>query len=1086
MPLALKLFGPPRVERDGQPLATDRRKALALLAYLAVTGSAKARAHSREKLAALLWPEYESGKAFAYLRRTLWELNQMLGAGWLTADRETVELTGSLQVDALDFARRVAEARAAGADRCGVALPLLTEAAALYTDHFLAGFNLKDALDFDEWAGFQAEGYRRDLAWVLEALARCHTEQDAEAALPYARRWLSLDTLNETAHRALMLAYAKAGQLSAALRQYQDCERVLREELGAEPEEATKALLQQIKAGETGSGGAGEKGSVSPAPRPSLPQQATPFLGRQQQLTEIAELLARPECRLLTIVGPGGVGKTRLALRAAEAQLPNFAQGVFFVPLAPVAAPEFIAPAIAEGVGFQFFGQANPTTQLQQLSNYLREKQLLLVLDNFEHLMPAAEHVSELLQAAPRLRVIVTSRERLNLQEEFTLTLAGMRVPALAEIESAASAQLFVQTAQRVRVGFTLAEADHAPLVQLIQMLDGLPLGIELAATWVKTLPVNAIAAEIERGLDILETPLKNVTERHRSLRAVFEYSWRLLSERERAAFARLAVFQGRFGREAAQTVAEAPLPVLAGLVDKSLVYQLNGHYDLHMAVRQFAAEKLGAAYRAARERHCAYYAEFARSRLKALRGHGQKHALDEFAEEIDNLRAGFRWAVEHGAAEAVGGYLESLMWFYDSRSRFQEAEELLNAARETWKAADLIGAQLLTWQAWFNYRLGKVPLAQARYREALARLKALGKRAQETLAFANLQAVIARTFTELEEALPLLRLSADYFRATGNRWGSAFLQPFLSLRAPFPEQERAYLESIAEFRDLGDRRMAAVYLMELGELVHHQGLFARAMHYYAEAMPLTRELGDRFALAQALDYSGWVARQMGDHALARAQHEESLALSREIGDALGLAGSLDNLGLLALEMGDLPEAERLLNDGLARRRASGEKWSTLVSLSHVGELALAQGDVPRAEAFALEGLAVEPRYNMLLNVLGSVRLRQGRLAEAFAAFREGLRWSRVGDTRWLMVDTFARLAEFYEQSGEAPRAVELAAFVLNQPACDAATRRRAERLLQSLALPAADRANAEARGRALTWEQAIEWVELAEERGGR
>src|SRR5579859_1028258 len=620
--LSLYLFGHPRLQLDSTPVETDRRKAVALLAYLAVTR----RRHSREALAALLWPDYDPSHAFAYLRRSLWEINQVAGAGWVLAERETVGLNpqADLWLDVGRFRALLAEARP-GQPGCA-GLPPLAEAVALYQEHFCAGFNLKDAPEFDEWVFFEAEALRRDLAGALERLIRCHLEQgEAEGAIPYARRLLALDPLNEAAHRHLMRAYAAAGQPSAAVRQYQECVRLLQAELGAAPQPETSAVYAQIQFGASESRLATAPAETGRLPGHRPPAFPTPFIGRVPELEQIASLLANPACRLLTLVAPGGTGKTRLAQQAAEANAAAFSKGVYFVPLAAQNSAEFLVPAIASGLEYRFAGPADPK---EQLLHYLCDQHLLLVLDNFEHLLDGAGLVSEILAGSPGVKVLATSRERLNLQPEWVFEVRGMSYPRPDEVnrgplEGYSAVELFVQSARRAWTGFAMSESDVPSVVRICALVAGLPLALELAATWVRTLSCAEVAQEIERDLGFLTTSQRDVPERHRSLRAVFDHSWRLLAADEQRVLRRLAVFRGGFGREAAEQVAGASLPLLAALLDKSLMSRnAAGRYDLHELIRQYLGEQLMEAgeVQPIRSQHLAYYLHLAEQAEPELR----------------------------------------------------------------------------------------------------------------------------------------------------------------------------------------------------------------------------------------------------------------------------------------------------------------------------------------------------------------------------------------------------------------------------------------------------------------------------------
>jgi predicted ATPase len=331
----------------------------------------------------------------------------------------------------------------------------------------------------------------------------------------------------------------------------------------------------------------------------TLPAHPTPFIGRSQELTEITALLENPACRLLTLVGPGGIGKTRLALEGAtqlfnrERAAAAFPDKVYFVALQPLTAPEFILSALAEAIGVQFYPGAEP---LLQLIDFLCPQATLLIFDNFEHLLDGVGIVSDILSGAPNVKILVTSRETLNLQEEWLYLVKGLHFPQSerdAEWERHSAVRLFAQSALRARPDFSL-DADKHAVLQICQMVEGMPLALEMTAAWLRRLPSHAIVQELERGLGILESPARNVPARHRSMRAVFEYSWNLLTDSERDVFKKVSVFRGGFSRDAAEKVAEASLSVLSALVDKSLLQvDAAGRYDIHELLRQYGAEQL-------------------------------------------------------------------------------------------------------------------------------------------------------------------------------------------------------------------------------------------------------------------------------------------------------------------------------------------------------------------------------------------------------------------------------------------------------------------------------------------------------------
>ncbi|RPI24995.1 MAG: tetratricopeptide repeat protein, partial [Chloroflexota bacterium] len=655
--LILRLLGAPQIELNEQAIATDRRKAIALLAYLAVTGSR----HSRETLAALFWPDYDQSQAFAYLRRTVWELNHALGEGWIESDRDTVGLTNGSewQLDVSRFLELTNQWKAA-VNGSGDAIDLLSEAVSMYRGDFLAGFTLRDSPDFDEWQVFQSENLRRRFGEALETLAGGYRERgDLDSAIDVARRWLALDPLNEPAHRELMRLYIKAGQRSAALRQYEECVRILHEELNVSPEPETTELYKQIK-DSTRRAVQGLKVNEQPSSRlrPSnLPKPSTPFIGREKELAEILSLLADPNCRLLTLAGSGGIGKTRLSIRAAETQLDDYPHGVYFVSLAPLYSTDSLLLAIADTIGFTFYGRSARGETVQdpklQLLEYLREKKMLLVMDNFEHLLDSAELLAKIAAAAPMVKFLVTSRERLNLPGEWVLDIQGMSYPddgPSEAWEAYPAVELFLQSARRAQANFVLANSDRLHINRICQLVDGMPLGIELAAAWVKMMSCQEIAQEIEKSLDFLMTSLRGVPERHRSIRAVFEHSWNLMSEGEREALRRLSVFRCGFQREAAGRVAEATLARLSALTDKSILRRgPSGRWDLHEVLKQYAAAKLDetpAEKTDTNQRHSEYYLGLLGQLNGKLRGPAAREAIEQIEEEYENIRLAWSWAV--------------------------------------------------------------------------------------------------------------------------------------------------------------------------------------------------------------------------------------------------------------------------------------------------------------------------------------------------------------------------------------------------------------------------------------------------------
>ncbi len=713
--LDLYYLGPPHVELNSRTVELRLAKSGALLAYLAVTG----KPHSRSALATLLWPESDSDHGLTSLRSILLEINQTLGHGWLIADRKTVYLNpeADLWLDVQNFSTRIAACRAHGhaeGDVCERCLPLLTTAVNLYHGDFMAGFSLRDSLNFDEWQLFQTEHFRKLQAHALTRLAQFFGAQGPagmESAIGFARQYVELDPLNEPAHRQLMQLYIQNGQRNEARRQYQLCEQILGMELGVAPAEATRALLNQsgnatgpavdinvadrLPASSDLTLGLGTLhptpglgtlhltpglGTLHPTPGArafaGLPARLTPFLGREAERAAIAFLLRdTPTCRLVTLVGPGGIGKTRLALQIAEdivvsSQGGVFPHGVVFVALDSVDFPDYLIPTILESLPF---APRHEEPTLAALLACLRDKALLLLLDSFDNLLGHTALLESILQAAPRVKLLVTSQEPLYLQGEWLVKVTGIEYPPenAENVQDYYAVQLFLQAARRVLPDFAPVVGDWPWIGRICRLVDGMPLGIELAATWTRMLSCREIALRIEDNLEFLSTSLRNVPPRHRSLRAVFAHTWNLLSPEERRVFQQISVFVGGFCEEAAAQVAQAPLTVLLSLVDRGLLHrQASGRYDRHPLLWGYAAEKLAADpadQSTVRARHSAYYTAFLKEKLPRL-SHSPKATLALIEADIENIRAALHWSVTHPQDADDGQTLEQLYYSYEKR----------------------------------------------------------------------------------------------------------------------------------------------------------------------------------------------------------------------------------------------------------------------------------------------------------------------------------------------------------------------------------------------------------------------------------
>jgi DNA-binding SARP family transcriptional activator/predicted ATPase/pimeloyl-ACP methyl ester carboxylesterase len=1286
--LRLYLLGNPRLERNDKPVAIARRKALALLAYLAATR----QSHSRDELATLFWPDQNQSGARASLRRDLSSLKRVLGAHALIADQAQIGFNPEVDVwiDAEDFQAKVTMPQSHAHDHqavCADCLVGVTEAVELYVGDFMAGFNLPDSPAFDEWQFFETERLRQLLAHALQSLVRWHVDHgEYEQGITYARRWLALDPLHEAAHRQLMQLYAWAGQQSAALRQYQECVRLLEEELRVPPDGATTELYEAIRTkqlasphteqinrappavvagpappGDTASTSAApsslatasitsaaqqqirfctapdgvriaysllgdgpplikaanwlshleydwhspiwqhwliglaqhhtlirydergcglsdwavddfsfdawvrdleavidaahaerfpligiskggsiaiayaarhpekvshlilygayargrlirhsnpqasqeadlmtnlirlgwgqetpafrqvfastfmpdgtleqyrwfddlQRASASPEnaariyagsnrtdvrelaaqlrvptlvlhargdmrvpldegrllaalvpgaqlitldsnnhillehepawqkfltevhhfleatpdqpvstrpielaarsrPRHQLPAQPTSFIGREQELADIRSRMADdPACRLLTLIGPGGIGKTRLAIEAASHSLAVFRDGAALIPLASIGTAELILSALAEALDFNLAGPAEPKVQLL---NYLRDKQLLLIFDNFEHVLDGAHWLSAILGIAPQVKILVTSRERLSLQEEWAYAVQGMTFPEADELnttalESYSAVRLFMRQARHAVANFAPTADDLHAIARICQLVEGSPLAVELAGAWVNVLECAAIADEVQRGLEVLTAQRRDIAEHHRSMRVVFDRTWARLTAAERRVFQQLSVFRGGFTRSAAEQVADAALSSLSALADKSLLHRDPiGRYQIHELLRQYAAQHLADTpddEARSYDRHCSYYAALLKADFQRILDGHQLDVARGIEAEIGNIRAAWSWALAHSRIDFIDSAVPALWPYYQFRCRYLEGANVLARALvclravPTTEAIDRSRALTQVSLAWLYIRLGRIVEAEECLAAALIIYErrqmapVMGVATDPRVAF-GIIASIRGNYVDMmrlgEEAVRLSEQSAHHW----NRPYAFYLLTRAALVQGDYQRAQIYAqEASAAAQRTGDRWFLAYCLIELGNVALAQDEFEQAKEHFQASYDIRREFEDREGMAIALNRLGTVALRQERIAEAGVAYRQSLDFYRELDDKGGLASTQTGLGFVAVADEDYAAAAQHFRRALDITQELHYAPLTLWILLGIGEMLL-------------------------------------------------------------------------------------------------------------------------------------------------
>ena len=868
--LEIALFGSFKACYNGQPLPGFRYdKVRALLAYLAVE---RDRPHRRDELVGLFWPDSAEEDARTSLRQALAQLRAAIGDSTVLASRESVQWNpdADADVDVITFEEALKAARVhahRSAASCRFCARQLAQAVARYKGVFLAHFFLPGSAPFEDWAVLRREALQRQALEALSRLAGCHSRRGEYAqAEDCLRRLLAIEPWQEEAHRWLMRLLVLRDQRAAAVAQYEACRRQLSEALGVEPQAETTALYEAIRGG--AAPGALQAGHLHlrEGRKHNLPPAPTPFVGREKELGELNNLLDRPDQRLITLVGPGGVGKTRLALQVAADQVACFADGVFYVPLAAVTQADLLPVVLGTVLQVTLHGDADPR---QEILEAVARKEMLLILDNLEHLPEAVEFVAKLLASAPKLVILATSRQRLMLRGEWVFPLEGLPVSrpgaSLAEGDGS-SADLFFQSAARLQPHFAPDRVQKAAIGQICWLVDGLPLAIELAAAWTPVLPCTEIAREIHGNLDFLADALSDLPDRHASIRAVFDHSWDLLSPEERAVFCKLSVFRGGFQREAAEQVAGAALPHLRALLDKSLVKRVPfDRYDMHELARQYACEQLVMAgeENGVREQASTYFrglAERAASHIRGEDGPAWMHSLEE---EMDNIRAVLEWSLASGQIEP-GMRLAWAMfriWYWHPkyvREGRRWLEALLAAAESrTGLSGDLVGNVLYETAAIAGMQ-HDFPSSEAYFARCLALRQSMGDKHGQAAALNGMA-------------------------------GNACEQGDIT------QARRLYETSLAIDRELG--QVPDVQLLNLAGVAQIQGDYAKAIDCYEEALQIGREAHNLGRVAGGLVGLARVEQLTGERRQALSHYKESLRLFHELEDLEGMACLLDSMG---------------------------------------------------------------------------------------------------------------------------------------------------------------------------------------------
>lgn len=1017
--LAITTFGGLSITLNDVPVrGFISRKVSALLIYLTVYP----REHPREVLSDLLWDDLPQDRSLSYLRTALTSLQRQL-APFLQVSRQSIAVNPAADIwldskildDAFDQADT--EWRQNGRLSSAV-LRSLDAALPLYQGTFLEGFNLRDGLNFENWMIVEQERLRSRMITVLQHVGEQALAQgDFETGIDRVSRLLQIDPLHEEAHRLQMRLLLGSGQRSAALAQYETARRILAEELHVEPEPETTTLFNEMKSGSF-------QIQVKARTPHNLPALRTPFVDRPLDLAMIREVLVQPACRLASLVGLGGIGKTRLAIESARSVLDDFPDGIYFVDCSTIISPAML-PLVIMGA----LGPVSPreTYNEETLLGLVTNRRMLLVLDNFEHLLDGADLLSRLLDRTQDLSILVTTRERLNLEEEWLININPMRIPADASdpklLEDYPAVRLFTQTARRIQPSFSLTE-NAVPVQQICQLVEGMPLALELAASWLRTLSCTAIVDAIQQNLDILTSTARNVHERHRSVHAVFETSWRLLSPAEQGLLRRLAVFQGSFSIEAAREVTGASLPLIAALVDKSLLQPVEGRLRMHKLLWQYASDLLIAnpdEYAEAIRSHASYYSRF-------MQAHEDWHTrpqvfLQAITQEIDNISSAWRYCLGERDEAQILPFIRPLYYYYFAQGLHEQNHDALQAALRH-LGVDTYAGALSPTAARLALLYASTLLQFARYEES------------------------DRIHRHLLSHFGSQPASWEYGLTLLNIAHSAYYRGILTEAKPYFEQ------AAAAFRDSGNRFSEAQTLRWLATTLAVLGEYQRALDLLETAMNIADELAVTWLrLHLLLAMGGSVLNRLGRYPEAHAIITEALSLAETNGERYAIAIATFNLGRLTAILGDRAQGERHCLRSIAIFTALKHPWGYATAHMHLGAIHYLAGDYDQARAALHTSLEHSREIDSwLMQVkayfqLFRTELAQNQLAAARDALRTGLEIAQQLNVETLQLEMLLAAAEWSAHIGDTDTAAQLAAVLCHHPHAETAFRQDAAQI---------------------------------------
>ncbi len=1040
--LKIFLFGTPRISLYDKPIKISRRKALALFCYLAM----RDQPISRDALSNLLWSDYDPERARADLRVSLCAINKAIGDDWLVVDRDTIRISPEkpiwLDVLAFQTAVQIPLTHQHHPDEvCMACLPHYEAAYQLYTDDFLAGFTVPNVAEFEDWQLMQTEMLRLSYQQVLRKLVLGYSAlQQLDAAMQYGQRWLGLDLFNEEAHRYMMCLQAWTGNKTGALQQYLTCQQILLDELGVEPSDETNQLYQDLKDGILPSFPIIYYDEITPTTPHNLPPQPNPFRGRSDEVAQLIANLKNDDCRLLTLTGLGGSGKTRLACHTARQVFAFFPDGIFFVPLVGVFNRYAILTKIADAIGFQF---VEGDLQETQLFTYLSSKQLLLILDNFEHLLEHVSLVEQILQQVSTVKLLITSRIPLNLKAEWVFTVDRMTEGA---------EQLFLDSALRVEQRFELNQSEI--IQQICEQLAGLPLAIELAATWVSVLSLPEILQEVQQNKEALETNWHDIPERQRSLQDNFEYSWRLLNSTNQQALASMAIFSGNFSYPAAKAVADVRISSLATLAAQGLIKRnAQGLYDLHILIRQFALNKL----RQSPEQYMTVVLAFIRyvnqllvDHLPELRGEGMLAAKNSLQLEFNSIRAACMLALEHQQAHLMLDALPTLALFYDIQGYYQEALMIFQQFSHAKPHHDLLSVRAKIYWGRFARLLGDYSLAKTLLLQVLEQARMF----PYELASAYIQLYHVLYNQDHQQALSYAQKALEIFDELNLPLEKGMvLRAFAEIKTHIGLTDEAILDAqqaLNLLRPLGDIFELAPIYRTLSRLYIYQGNYDDALVAGQKSVALYKQFDFKNQLIRSQTILASIYNRTSEYEQAQIILQEAIALAEQLQLDETLMYALLEYGTNAYYRKTYQDAIDALEQALQlSQKLNMEMFSNYLKIN-LSNVLLDMAQYDRAKSLILQAVpafeAAKNYYGVVVgnNMLVKYLLATQQIEEAHILLKSNIHLANQYQLTVNWLTAICYLGELYYMLGQSENALRLIDFVIQHDSTESAIREEA------------------------------------------